>query len=205
MDDERKFDDLPDFKPLQVKCSDSDCQSGRHAFGPNRRKKNWEKNYEGQCKECGAKLVDWDRVRRRSLADVHGVFSELKHEFIRHVFFHAEFDDASRAEAVKLGPQGLRAKVRPYLEKKVGRAKIWRDGTQTPKDGSAIHFGQHATATCCRKCIEYWHGIERDRQLTPEELDYCTGLVCAYLDLREAELFNEISRGSKNLSNGQVS
>lgn len=191
MADDPEFDQLPDFKPLEVKCSDSDCQSGRHAFGPNRRKKEWAKSYEGQCRECGEKLVDWDRVKRRDLADVAGVFHELQHELIRHVFFHAKFDELARTEAKKLGPAGLRAKVRPYLEKKVGRADIWRDGTQTPKEGSAIHFAQHATATCCRKCIEYWHGIERGRELTALELDYCAGLVGAYLDLREPELFAE--------------
>jgi len=189
MADDPEFDELPDFTPLEVKCTDSDCQSGRHAFGPNRRKKDWAKTYQGQCRECGAELVDWDRVKRRDLADVSGVFRELQHELIRHVFFHADFDDGARNEAKKLGSAGLRAKVRPYVQKKVGRADIWRDGTQTPKEGSAIHFAQHATATCCRKCIEYWHGIERGRELTPAELDYCAGLVDAYLQLREPELF----------------
>lgn len=194
MADEVEFDELPAFEPLKVKCSDSDCESGRHAFAPNRRKKDWAKSYEGQCRDCGTKLVDWDRVKRRDLTDVQGVFGELQHELIRHVFFHAEFEEETKAEAQRLGPEGLRLAVRPYLEKKVGPAQIWRDGTQTPKDGSAIHFGQHATATCCRKCIEYWHGIERGHELTAEELDYCAGLVCAYLDLRKKELFAKVDR-----------
>jgi len=191
MADNTEFDGLPDFEPLKVKCSHSDCEKGLHAFGPNRRKKNWEKDYEGQCRECGAKLVDWDRVKRRDLADVAGVFTELQHELIRHVFFHSKFDAAAKVEARKLGLNELKAKVRPYLEKKIGRAQIWRDGTQTPKEGSAIHFGQHATATCCRKCMAYWHGIDRDRELTLAELDYAAGLVCAYLDARAADLFAE--------------
>lgn len=187
MADDPEFDQQA-FTPLKVKCSDSDCETGRHAFSPNRRKKDWEKSYDGECRECGAKLVDWPRVKQRDLRDVDGVFHELQHELIRHVFFHAPFDEEGRAEAVKLGRQGLRAKVRPYLEKKVGAAAIWRDGTQTPKEGSAIHFAQHATATCCRKCIEYWHGIPRGHDLTPAELDYCTGLVLAYLDQRMVDL-----------------
>jgi hypothetical protein len=178
------------FTPVAVKCSDSDCPSGRHAFGPNRRNKNWREDYHGQCRECGKELVDWDRVKKRDLHDVEGVFAELQHELIRHVFFHAPFDDKSRAQAAKLGRQGLRLRVRPYLEKKVGKAEIYRDGTQTPKQGSAIHFAQHATATCCRKCIEYWHGIPRGRELTSAELDYCAGLVLAYLDQRMVDLMS---------------
>jgi hypothetical protein len=187
MADDPEFDQQA-FTPLKVKCTDSDCETGHHAFSPNRKKKNWAKSYEGECRECGVKLIDWDRVKQRDIRDVEGVFGELQHELIRHVFFHAPFDEKARAEAAKLGRQGLRAKVRPYLEKKIGPAKIWRDGTQTPKEGSAIHFGQHATATCCRKCIEYWHGIPRGHDLTSAELDYCTGLVLAYLEQRMAVL-----------------
>lgn len=191
MSDDAEFDELPTFEPLEVKCNDSDCESGKHAFAPNRRKKKWAEDYEGECRECGCKLVDWDRLKRRDLNDVAGVFAELQHELIRHVFFHAEFDEKSRQEAKDLGLAGLKAKVRPLLMKKVAPEKIWRDGTQTPKKDSAIHYAQHATATCCRKCMEYWHGIARHRDLTPAELAYAEGLVCAYLDARAHALFED--------------
>lgn len=177
------------FTPVNVKCNDSDCVTGRHAFSPDRTKKNWKQTYEGQCRDCGSKLVDWDRTKARDLGDVQGVFRELQQELIRHVFFHAPFDEKALAQAQKLGPQELRFRVRPYLAKKIGKAEIYRDGTQTPKGGSAIHFAQHATATCCRKCVEYWHGIPRGHELTERELDYCTGLVLAYLEQRQSELF----------------
>lgn len=189
MADDPEFD-AQAFTPLKVKCNDSDCETDRHAFGPNRRKKNWEEGYEGQCRTCGVKPVNWDRIKKRDLNDVDNVFAELQRELIRHVFFNAPFDKKSKAQAVKLGRQNLRAKVRPHLEKKVGQAEIYRDGMQTPKGGGAIHFAQHATATCCRKCIEYWHGIPRGRELTSTELDYCAGLVLAYLDLRLPQLFS---------------
>lgn len=194
MSDDAEFDELPAFEPLQVKCNDSDCESGKHAFAPNRRKKNWEKNYDGQCRDCGAKLVDWDRLKQRDLKDVQGVFGELRRELIRHVFFHAPFDEASKTEAKALGLAGLKAKVRSHLMKKVAPEKIWRDGTQTPKKDSAIHFAQHATATCCRKCMEYWHAIPRGRDLAPAELEYCEALVCAYLDLRAPALFDDLGK-----------
>ena len=37
------------------------------------------------------------------------------------------------------------------------------DGKQTPIRGHPVFIAQHATATCCRKCIQKWHGIEKDR------------------------------------------
>jgi hypothetical protein len=191
MDDSDEFDQLPAFEPLKVHCTDSQCEADLHCFSPNRRKRDWEKTYSGQCQSCGKKLVNWNRVRARDLSDVKGTFEELGREYIRHVFFHATFDEQSKVEARKLGFDGLKVRARPLLEKKIGKAHIFRDGTQTKKEGSALYYAQHATATCCRKCLEYWHGIERGRELTSEELDYCERLVTAYIDARASEIFTE--------------
>ena len=35
------------------------------------------------------------------------------------------------------------------------------DGKQTPMRGHPVFIARHATATCCRKCIHKWHGIEK--------------------------------------------
>jgi len=37
------------------------------------------------------------------------------------------------------------------------------DGKQTPMRGHPVFIAQHATATCCRGCIQKWHGIETGR------------------------------------------
>jgi hypothetical protein len=188
---------MPKLEPLKVHCSDSRCESNLHCFSPNRRKKDWQTTYNGQCQACGKQLVDWKKVKRRNLSDVEGTFRELAREWIRHVFFHAPFDEKSKAQAHELGFNQLKSMVRPLLEKKVAPEKIFRDGTQTKKEGSAIHYAQHATATCCRKCLEYWHGIDRNRDLTKVELDYCEGLVIAYLESRKIELLDEKSEASE--------
>lgn len=193
MTESQEIDDLPKFEPLNVHCSDSRCEANLHCFSPNRRKRDWQKTYTGQCQYCGKQLVNWNRVKARNLSDVKGTFEELGREYIRHVFFHASFDEAAKAEAQALGLDGLKAKISLLLEKKIGKAQIFRDGTQTKKQGSALYYAQHATATCCRKCLEYWHGIERGRDLISEELIYCEGLVSCYLDARAVELMSEPS------------
>jgi len=198
MSDAGQFSAMPVFEPLKVHCSDSYCEAGLHCFSPNRRKRGWEKNYAGECQTCGKQLVDWTRVRARNLTNVKGTFEELGREYIRHVFFHARFDEQSKAEARQLGLAALKGRVRILLEKKIGKAKIFRDGTQTKKEGSALFYAQHATATCCRKCLEYWHGIERGRELTPEELTYCEGLVIAYLEARWEELLADDGNASRH-------
>ena len=62
-----------------------------------------------------------------------------------------------------------------------GMAEPFRDGAQTPFQGNIVYYGQHATAACCRKCIEIWHGIPRGRQLTDEELDYLAAMLMVYV------------------------
>ena len=50
------------------------------------------------------------------------------------------------------------------------------DGKQTPMRGHPVFIAQHATATCCRGCIQKWHGIEKGRALNEGEVDLCCGV-----------------------------
>lgn len=65
------------------------------------------------------------------------------------------------------------------------------DAAQTPFGGNAIYYAQHATATCCRTCLDDWHDIPRGRSLTAEEFDYCTTPVNLFLDRKLPELIDE--------------
>jgi hypothetical protein len=56
------------------------------------------------------------------------------------------------------------------------------DGKQTPMRGHPVFIAQHATATCCRKCIQKWHGIEKGRDLNPEEIEYVAALIMGWID-----------------------
>jgi hypothetical protein len=58
------------------------------------------------------------------------------------------------------------------------------DGRQTPWEGNPMFYAQHATATCCRRCLEEWHNIPRGRELTDAEISYCTSLVMLYVNER---------------------
>ena len=56
------------------------------------------------------------------------------------------------------------------------------DGKQTPMRGHPVFIAQHATATCCRKCIQKWHGIEKCRALNPQEVDYVVALIMEWIE-----------------------
>ena len=55
------------------------------------------------------------------------------------------------------------------------------DGKQTPMRNHPAFIAQHATATCCRGCLEKWHAIPRGRELTAEEQTYVVSVIERWL------------------------
>ena len=59
---------------------------------------------------------------------------------------------------------------------------ISNDGKQTPmKQVHPTFIGQHATATCCRGCLEKWYHIPKGKELTKEEIDYIVSLIIKWI------------------------
>jgi len=170
--------------PLKITCTSSDCDSNLHCFRATRKMKAAKQ--VGACRTCGAKLVDWSRVHRMDLSDVSYTFEALKFELIRHHFWHVEIDEKAVLSARRSGVSGLEERVHRRIRSSVGSADNPFDGRQTPMEGSGnpIHYAQHATATCCRKCMEYWHGIPQGDDLAEEEIEYFAELVMMYLKER---------------------
>jgi hypothetical protein len=68
-----------------------------------------------------------------------------------------------------------------FIAKRLAPAEPPNDGKQTPFRGHPVFVAQHATATCCRGCLEKWHGIERRRELTQEEQAYVVRVIESWL------------------------
>lgn len=180
---------LPPLEPLKITCGSSNCTEGLHSYRP---KKKTDDIAKSGCKDCGKNPVDWDRVRRRRFEDMDYTFSALQTEFIRHDFFvNRKFDEKALAAARKKGKEGVFDSIRKRLEQSVSRASPFRDGTQTPFEENVVYYAQHATATCCRKCMRIWHGIELGAELTEEQTVYCEQLISEYLRQREDQIFSE--------------
>jgi hypothetical protein len=181
------MDELPTFEKVKITCSSSDCQNGRHCYLPKRGQ--WtDGGIRGECRACGDKSVDMSVTRARDVRDPTATFDQLSHEFIRNCFLNAPIDSKGRHQIRMQGVDGLRTRVAGHLRSRIGAKPNMWDGRQTPMGGSVLNLAQHATATCCRKCLYYWYGIPRDRGLNRDELDFCERMVLAYLELRDNEL-----------------
>ncbi len=178
------------LKPLKITCTSTNCANGLHFFRPSRDMRGTEA--EGACRECGADLVEWDRIRQCDPEDTDHTFANLQHELIRHYYWHVEIPQRVRNYALRKGWQGLREAVPARMRNSVGKAADSYDGRQTPVETSkgvnAIHYAQHATATCCRKCIHDWYGIPVDRALTDAEANFLSTLALRYLQVRFPEV-----------------
>lgn len=98
--------------------------------------------------------------------------------------FRAKFvlSEADRSYARDKGRHVIDRHAHEMLRARVGEAQPSNDGRQTPWRGHPVFTAQHATATCCRGCIEKWHGIAKGRPLTDAEVNRPADLVMAWID-----------------------
>ena len=184
----------PEEKPLKLKrCQRTDCDNGLHCYLKHRNKRT----PEGTCWACGVGVVDWSRVRQLDIADVRYTASALRTERIRHEFWcTVKIPETVLRHAMWKGRIGLPDAAKRRLRSSVGKPADAYDGRRTPFEDNVdkstiLTFGQHATATCCRKCIAVWHGIPVDRALTDAEVEYFAQLLVAYAVERIPELPEE--------------
>jgi hypothetical protein len=75
-----------------------------------------------------------------------------------------------------------------FIKTRLAPAHPSNDGKQTPWRGHPVFVAQHATATCCRSCLEKWHAIPKERDMTELEKNYALQLI-------EGWLQSEVDRG----------
>ncbi len=56
--------------------------------------------------------------------------------------------------------------------------------------GHPVFIAQHATATCCRKCLQKWHGLPRGRILSEPEINRVVAVIMAWIENQMAGRWN---------------
>jgi predicted Fe-S protein YdhL (DUF1289 family) len=72
-----------------------------------------------------------------------------------------------------------------FIEKRLAPALPANDGKQTPMRQHPVFIAQHATATCCRGCLQKWHGIAKGRALDATEKAYILEVIKTWLAREE--------------------
>ncbi len=87
-----------------------------------------------------------------------------------------------RAEVRLRGMPAVRRHAAELFAPRVAPAEPRNDGRQTPYRGHPVFVAQHATATCCRTCLERWHGTPKGRALDADEQRYAVDVMCRWIE-----------------------
>ena len=91
-----------------------------------------------------------------------------------------------RATVELRGMDTIRAHAHDLIAKKLAPAEPHKDGKQTPYRGHPVFVAQHATATCCRGCLERNHEIPKGRELRETERAYVVEVICRWIERERA-------------------
>lgn len=93
-------------------------------------------------------------------------FTKLARSRFRSRFGLTEADKRYVAEK---GMETIRIHAEDFVRQRLAPAHPLNDGRQTPMRGHPVFKAQHATATCCRGCLEKWWKVPRNTELSVEQ------------------------------------
>ena len=68
-----------------------------------------------------------------------------------------------------------------FILERLSSAYPVNDGKQTPFKNHPVFVAQHATATCCRKCMNKWYKVPKGVELTPEQIDFSVDMIIHWI------------------------
>lgn len=68
-----------------------------------------------------------------------------------------------------------------FINERLRPSNISNDGKQTPMKGHPVFIAQHACACCCRSCLEKWHHIPKNKELSDNEVNYIVSLLIEWI------------------------
>jgi hypothetical protein len=117
------------------------------------------------------------------MRDIDDIFAALARSPFRRRF---TLSGKERAYLEAKGIETVLEHARDFIDRRLSPARPPRDGKQTPFRGHPVFVAQHATATCCRGCLEKWHGIARGHALDERERSHVAAVIARWLRLELA-------------------
>ena len=80
------------------------------------------------------------------------------------------------------GTAVIRRHAEDFVRQKLAPAEPVNDGRQTPIHGHPVFKAMHATACCCRGCLNKWYKVPLRRELTESEQERIVNLLRAWIE-----------------------
>ena len=80
------------------------------------------------------------------------------------------------------GINKIREHAYDFVTKRLSDTSNVTDGKQTPMKGHPVFIAQHATGTCCRSCLEKWHHIRKNKNMTEDDIKYVVDIIMSCIE-----------------------
>ena len=91
---------------------------------------------------------------------------------------------ADLAYIERVGIETIERHAADFVRGKLSAAEPKNDGRQTPMRGHPVFKAMHATATCCRGCMEKWWRVKKGTPLTALQQQKGVDLIMAWLKMQ---------------------
>lgn len=106
------------------------------------------------------------------------LFERLNHSEFRSKFkLNTKDSDYAREKGMDV----IEKHAHEFIKKRLAPIKPENDGKQTPMRGHPVFVAQHATATCCRGCLEKWHKMKAGSKLSERQQDYIVEVIMMWI------------------------
>ena len=116
--------------------------------------------------------------KRKLMQSIDEALDKLSTSKFRSSFHLKEKDKAYIKEK---GPDTIRSHAKDFITARLAPAVIANDGKQTPMKGHPVFIAQHATACCCRGCLEKWYKVPQGRALSEVQQEKIVNLLMAWI------------------------
>lgn len=80
------------------------------------------------------------------------------------------------------GIDKIRNHAYDFVTKRLADTSNVTDGKQTPMKGHPVFIAQHATGSCCRSCLEKWHHISKNKNMTDDDIKYVVDIIMSWIE-----------------------
>lgn len=80
------------------------------------------------------------------------------------------------------GIDKIRNHAYDFVTKRLADTSNVTDGKQTPMKGHPVFIAQHATGTCCGRCLEKWHHISKNKNMTDDDIKYVVDIIMSWIE-----------------------
>ena len=83
------------------------------------------------------------------------------------------------------GMDVMESHARDFVRTKLSAADPVNDGKQTPMKGHPVFKAMHATACCCRGCMNKWYKVPLHQELSEVQQEKIVHLLMAWIKRQE--------------------